>query len=315
MLAREPARGHRQGHHVLELVAKSIRAPRLVEGGSRPDATGQRLVEEPAVEHQVHRTVGRLDLDGAGDVVPLGRDDLEDEVEVEAAIAGHERASLIDRRRLSEEEHDLGAAARRQVDLRLKGRAGIEAGADPAGWMITALQQSRMVRRAVLAQEFRAISGPCGLVTAEVREGDAIAELRIPGVLGEERPRGQVDLGDDERRAHVAREAEHPLDVCGHGETAGLAGPVLDREPRDLHRVLDRHELQEVEGDAVRRMLESAVALTMPNDVGRGVLPDRKRGRTPERAGVLVADIDRLARRIGHRIVGPRRELVLPTID
>jgi hypothetical protein len=191
VLACEPARGHRQGHHVLELVAESIGAPRLVEGGSRPHATGQRLVQEPAIEHQVHGAVGRLDLDRAGDVVPLGRDGLEGEVEVEVARAGHERTRLVDRRRLAEEEHDLGAAARRQLDPRLKGRAGIEAGADPARRTVPALEQGRMVRRAVLAQEFRAVPGPRGLVAPEVREGDAIAEVRIPGVPGQSAPVGK----------------------------------------------------------------------------------------------------------------------------
>ena len=42
---------------------------------------------------------------------------------------------------------------------------------------------------------------------------------------------GAVALRDD---------AEDPFDVRGHGETPGLAGPVLDRQPRDLHRVVHR---------------------------------------------------------------------------
>ena len=61
-------------HHVLELVAESVGAARLVEGGARPDAAGERLVEQPAVEQQVHGAVRRRHLDGAEHVVPLGRD-------------------------------------------------------------------------------------------------------------------------------------------------------------------------------------------------------------------------------------------------
>ena len=100
MLPRQPARRHRQRHHVLQLVAEPVGAPRLVEGRARPHPTGQRLVQQPAIEHQVHRAVRRLDLDRARDVIPLGRDRLEDEVEVEVAIAGHQRARLVDRCRL-----------------------------------------------------------------------------------------------------------------------------------------------------------------------------------------------------------------------
>ena len=44
--------------------------PGLIEGGSGPDPAGERLVEKPAVEHDVHGAVRRLDLDGADDVVP-----------------------------------------------------------------------------------------------------------------------------------------------------------------------------------------------------------------------------------------------------
>ena len=59
---------------------------------------------------------------------------LRTKIQVEGAIAGHEGARLIERRCLSEEEHDLGATARRELDLRLKGRAGVEAGTHPAGF-------------------------------------------------------------------------------------------------------------------------------------------------------------------------------------
>ena len=42
----------RERHHVLELIAKAIRAARLIKRRSRPDATGQRLIEQPAVEQK-----------------------------------------------------------------------------------------------------------------------------------------------------------------------------------------------------------------------------------------------------------------------
>ena len=70
MLARDLRLRHAQRHHVLKLIAKAVRAARLVEGRPRPHAAGERLVEQPAVEQNVHRAIGRLHLNRAEDVVP-----------------------------------------------------------------------------------------------------------------------------------------------------------------------------------------------------------------------------------------------------
>ena len=68
---RRPRGGQR--HAVLQLVAEAIRAARLVESRARPDAAGQRLVQQPAVQHDIHRPVGRLHLDRAEHLVPVAR--------------------------------------------------------------------------------------------------------------------------------------------------------------------------------------------------------------------------------------------------
>ena len=53
---------------------------------------------------------------------------------------------------------------------------------------------------------------------------------------------------------------------------------IADDQPRDLDRILHGNVLQQVERDAVRVMLEAAVALAMPAQVGRAVA-DRQRRR------------------------------------
>ena len=63
---------HRQRHHVLELIAEAVGAARLVERRARPDAAGQRLVEQPAVEQQVHRPIRRRHLDACRARRPSG---------------------------------------------------------------------------------------------------------------------------------------------------------------------------------------------------------------------------------------------------
>src|SRR4030095_9591637 len=71
MLARQFAARDREGHHVLKLVAESPGSARLIQRRARPKATGERLVEKPAVQQQVHRTIGRPDLKRGERVLPL----------------------------------------------------------------------------------------------------------------------------------------------------------------------------------------------------------------------------------------------------
>ena len=65
----------------------------------------------------------------------------------------------------------------------------------------------------------------------------------------------------------------------------------------------------------MRGMLESAVAPAMPRCIGGGVVADRQRRRTPQVAGVLIAQIEHFTWTIADWIVRPRRELVLAAVD
>jgi hypothetical protein len=71
VLARERRPRVQQRHARPGADRGSRRRRRLVEGRARPDPAGERLVEQPAVEQQVHRPIGRLDLDDAEHVVPV----------------------------------------------------------------------------------------------------------------------------------------------------------------------------------------------------------------------------------------------------
>ncbi len=73
--------------------------------------------------------------------------------------------------------------------------------------------------------------------------------------------------------------------------------------------------MQELERNLVRFVLEPTVALAMAGDIGRAILADRQGGRSPDVAALLIAQVDHLARRIGYRIVRPRRQLILLTVD
>src|SRR5439155_12849692 len=85
-------------------------------------------------------------------------------------------------------------------------------------------------------------------------------------------------------------------------------------ETGDLDGVVEGDELQQMERHAVAHALEPAVPLSVSGHVGPARLADRQRGRAPELAGLVIPDIDRLARRVTHRVVGPRGELMLAAV-
>ena len=90
--------------------------------------------------------------------------------------------------------------------MRLQRGARIEPGADASGQRAPSLERGGMVERAVAAEELGAVAVQAVWRPAEVGEGDALAELGVPGVAREQRAGLGVDLGDDVRRGRVARE-------------------------------------------------------------------------------------------------------------
>ena len=71
VLAHEPRLRMHERHRVLQLVAEAEGAAGLVVAAARPEAAGQRLVQEPAVGQHVQRRVGRLDLHRAERAAPV----------------------------------------------------------------------------------------------------------------------------------------------------------------------------------------------------------------------------------------------------
>ena len=71
VLARERGSACTSAIDVLQLVAEAEGAARLVVAAARPQAAGQRLVEQPAVGQHVEGAVGRLDLHRAERALPV----------------------------------------------------------------------------------------------------------------------------------------------------------------------------------------------------------------------------------------------------
>ena len=109
VLARHLGAGSRESHHILELIAESIGAAGLIARRARPHPAGEGLIEQPAVEQDVHRSIGSPHLHRAEDVVPSLGDGSQDRVEIGLPVTRDQLRSLVVTRPLPEEEHDLGA--------------------------------------------------------------------------------------------------------------------------------------------------------------------------------------------------------------
>ncbi len=209
-----------QRHRVLQLVAEAVGAARLVEAGARPGAAGQRLVEQPAIHHDVEGAIGRLDLHVAGELVP---------------VRAHLRKDAYRDRRLryaatSARAASLSAASpnRKTTSLVVAGssskpraqrRAGIER-RRRCGLPGTRPTPAPPARRACRAG--RGTRGGRRCIRFARRAGRRTRRLETAGSTDCARTarRVVVELGEDVRRAGGARRAQHPLDVRRDREAA-----------------------------------------------------------------------------------------------
>ena len=249
-------------------------------------------------------------------VVPVAADLRQHRVEIRLAVLRDESRSHPARSRLrrGRRRSRRGAFGGSTTD-RPQRAAGIETGAHRVGERRRAGERCRALQCPVAADELLPVAGPVGLAPGKIGERDARSERRIPWIAREHRAGVGIDLGRHERRGGTARRTEHPFDISGHRQVPHAARCVAQRQARDLDRIAERNVLQQFGGDAVRGMLEPAVAPAVPRHIGGGVVADRQRRRTPQVAGIVVAQIEHLARAIADRIVRPRRELVLAAVD
>ena len=176
------------------------------------------------------------------------------------------------------------------------------------------LHQSRWaLDGSVASDELRPVTRPGRLPAAEIDERDSGVGA-APKVARQQSAGDGFQLGRDVWPRRGGRRTEDPLHVGCHGEMTRTPGEIADPEPRHLDRRVERHELQQVERNAVPVVLEPAVAAPVPGDMDARFVADRQGRRSPQRAGVLVAYVDRFTGPIPDGIIRPRREAVLATV-
>src|SRR5271166_3398536 len=273
--------GHRERHYVLKLVAEAVGSAGLVKSSASPYTTGERLVEEPAVGKNIHRPVWRRNLYGAEDFVPLAVDLGEDLVEIRGAIAVDQRACVVAVISLTQEDHDLGALAGTQLHHGLERSAWIETRADSSRERNASLQRSRSRGDSVAPKELGSVTRPRILSSTEIQESNSSSKLSTPCAACKQNIRIRIEFRDDMRSAAAARTPQHPFRKRSHGEAARTRRMVLQNQARDLNRVIDRNELEELRQNSLRPIAEPAIALAVPCQIRGSFIASRQHRRAP----------------------------------
>ena len=171
------------------------------------------LIEQPAVQHDVHRAVRSLDLDRPEQFRPVLRHLVENGIEIDRAIMGDQRPRVSDRPRLPDERDDFGGLARGEIHVALQRRARIEASSGCPRQRSLSDQRRGCRKSTVAAEKLCAVRRPRRLSTAKIGKGDTAGEGDAPWIAGQHRAGGRIDLRRDERTRGAAGCAEHPLRV------------------------------------------------------------------------------------------------------
>src|SRR3954453_3783702 len=106
-------------HTVLELVTEPICSTRLIKAGTGPNTTSDRLIEEPAVQHDIHRPIGRLDLHCPEKVLPVFANVVERCVKIGLPVVRYQSHCAAGVRGITEKHEDLDIFAGGNLDDRL----------------------------------------------------------------------------------------------------------------------------------------------------------------------------------------------------
>ncbi len=286
VLAQELRLGVDERHRILQLIAETEGAPRLVVSGPGPDAARQSLVQEPAVGQHVQGRVRGLHADRAERVVPVL-------------------------------PHRFERAARRVGSPEAIGQVAGVIGVSPAPSLKTSSRSGRRPARMepgsrrrdpgpprpcprgcdrVMAAGFRSVPlRPRNSVRSQLnvrvasstsKKATRPANSVLYGIPREERSGLGVDLGDDVHGRLRPQISDHPFHVSGDGEPAGPARFVPHLHHHELDRRIQGHVDPELRADPALRVLEDAVAESVSADVnpgcrGRAAASGTRNGRSP----------------------------------
>src|SRR3984893_1527115 len=89
----------------------------------------------------------------------------------------------------------------------------------------------------------------------------------------------------------------------------------MNLQAGDFDWIVRRYVLEQIQLHTERRVFEPAVSLAVPRTIEGVRVPDRQSRRSPQLAGLLIAQIQCFTRSIGDRVIRPGRELILATVS
>src|SRR3989338_4375068 len=195
---------HHERHSILQLIAKSVCTAGLVQCRTGPHPASQCLIQQPAVEQNIHRSIGGSHLQCTQGFVPKCCDCMKHNIEVERPKPHDELLRFGLRGCFTKEENYLRMLTRPEFNPGLHGAAGIESGANSVGEQRSIIESGRMLERAMSPKEFLPVARPAHLSSAQVDKCYAFAEIRSPRIPREHCPCRWIDLGRNVRRRCLA---------------------------------------------------------------------------------------------------------------
>ena len=129
----------------------------------------------------------------------------------------------------------------------------------------------------------------------DIDERDAFGELGVVRIAGQQRAGLRVHFGLQVQQAFGSQIPQHPFPIARDGQTARPAGEVAQFQDRELHRRVQGHIHGQLGGDAVLGVLEHGIAKPVADDIRRRAARGQRR-RRPELSGLLIPDVEGLAR-------------------
>ena len=222
-------------HHILQLISETVRAARLIQCRTPPDPARQRLIEQPPVQHQVHRRLRSLHNDLAKKFLPKvprllpGLLDDPRIFEFPNALQGGLLIGL-----LAKNEINLLDALRRNVQMHLERSARVHTGLHPAGKTYQA-QGIGLAPIAQSPQELGAIAGQAMNRLAGGQERDPIRELATVSVSRKQRLRVMIVARDNKGMDVLPIDSQDPFRIIRGRQAPHLRPYVFYTQLNDLN--------------------------------------------------------------------------------
>ncbi len=301
------------GHHVLKLVTKPVGAAGLIKRGPAPEAAGERLIQKPAIQKNVHARVRGLYPGLFQDLIPECFDTLPRGLHIlDVFEVTNQSPCIFTVCTLPDQKSDLFGFARLQPEQGLQYSTWIVSGFQARGESDT-FQGSRTGVTPEISQKLRAIRRHARGLACACQKGHALSEIGVVSISRQQGKRRGIKFRRDVSRRVFPRAAEHPFRVIGYVDAPHLFGRILKLKLDNFHGFVRHDKNRHILKQSMAGMLESRIARSMTDEIWR-IGPRRQRRRRPDLPGILITQVNRLRRGITDGVITPGREAILAAV-